>query len=334
MDFSKKANKPAQAARPKVKRSTPSVLQYCFQNKKKVATIFAALLFVLVLVLYLTGVAQGLDASISEFVKNAKPTEYSAFLNVFFKALSAYMNPYYLGVVLFVIAAFGPRNHPAFSGFLNVLGVFVVNEVFKTIISRDRPIGASEASYSFPSGHSVLAMAFFGFIIWLLWRSMRDRKYWRWCLTVLFAALIALVGVSRVYLGAHYVSDVIAGWCLGFVWLSFFTTVCAPRLMEAPLILGATELSDFDSDPSGHQSFAESLEWRRQKKILRKLGVTDASGKSGAESGVSTSAAPKPGAPTSAAPKPGALATDTPKPGSPFTNAPKNNAPKGDVPQK
>lgn len=330
MDSSKKANKPAQTARPKVKRSTPSVLQYCFQNKKKVATIFAAALFVLVLILYLTGAVQGLDTSISEFVKGAKPAGASAFSTVFFSAVSAYMNPYYLAVLLFVIAAFGPRNHPAFSAFLNILGIFIVNEVFKIIIERGRPVGATDTGYSFPSGHSVLAMAFFGFIIWLLWRSMRDRKYWRWCLTVLFAALIALVGMSRVYLGAHYVSDVIAGWCLGFVWLSFFTTVCVPRLMEAPLILGATELSDADSDPAGHQSFAESLEWRRQKKILRKLGVTDISGKSGASVG----GAPKPSTPTSGAPTGAAPASATPSSDAPKRATPAGDAPNGNAPQK
>lgn len=264
-----------------------SPLQYIVQNKKKAATIFAACLFVFILILYSAKALGWLDNSIQGFIASVRPTGSNAFVTVFFKNMTAYMNPYVLALLLFVIAAFGPKNHPAFSGFLDIAGIFIINEVVKVLVARPRPSGThliAETGYAFPSGHSVIAMAFFGFVIWLVWKSLRGRTFWRWCLTVLFSALIVLVGVSRVYLNVHFASDVIAGWCLGFVWLSFFTSVCAPRLMSAPQIFGGTEISGegvgettgagAGDGAASRQSFGETLEWRRQKKVLRKLGVS------------------------------------------------------------
>jgi undecaprenyl-diphosphatase len=75
-----------------------------------------------------------------------------------------------------------------------------------------------EPSYSFPSGHSVLAVAVYGSLIFLGMRHLR-RSWERIAVCVVAGTLILGIGISRIYLGAHYPSDVAAGYFVGAVWL-------------------------------------------------------------------------------------------------------------------
>lgn len=86
-----------------------------------------------------------------------------------------------------------------------------------------RPIGLAwyeELSYSFPSGHATVAMAFYGFLFYLLMMHLSSSK---WRNFVFFIAILFILGMgfSRIYLGVHYLSDVLGGFAIGFVWLIF-----------------------------------------------------------------------------------------------------------------
>lgn len=101
-------------------------------------------------------------------------------------------------------------------------GGLAFNLLLKVILQRDRPsvnadIGA--VGYSLPSGHAMGAMIFYGFMAYLIIRSQRD-KMLKLSLTSLMILFVALIGVSRVYLNAHYASDVLAGFIAGSFWLS------------------------------------------------------------------------------------------------------------------
>lgn len=76
-------------------------------------------------------------------------------------------------------------------------------------------------TYSFPSGHAYLATMVFGFLAFLAVQALA----WGWLIALLLAGLIILVGISRVYLGAHFPSDVVAGWLLGLVMLAIWLKV-------------------------------------------------------------------------------------------------------------
>lgn len=92
----------------------------------------------------------------------------------------------------------------------------------KHLVQRPRPVGIAaviEDSYSFPSGHATLSMALYGYLIYLLWLTKWSRAV-KIFLTILLAILIILVGFSRLYLGVHYLTDVLAGLALGAVWIS------------------------------------------------------------------------------------------------------------------
>ncbi len=101
----------------------------------------------------------------------------------------------------------------------------VCNNLIKIIVHRARPIGIAlitEHFYSFPSGHSMIAMLFYGTISYYLYK--KEVKYHKF-MTIITAILIFLIGLSRIYLGVHYASDVIGGWLLGGILLIIITRI-------------------------------------------------------------------------------------------------------------
>lgn len=94
--------------------------------------------------------------------------------------------------------------------------------LIKNIFRRDRPpnpLIANVSGFSFPSGHSFSSFTFVGIIIYLLWES-KVAIGWKFAGTVVLFVLAVIIAFSRVYLQVHYASDVIAGFCLSFVWLA------------------------------------------------------------------------------------------------------------------
>jgi membrane-associated phospholipid phosphatase len=94
--------------------------------------------------------------------------------------------------------------------------------VMKAFFQRARPVEAlfEVRGLSFPSGHAFISVVFFGFIAYLLSRSQLHR-IWIVAGASLCLVLIALIGTSRVYLGVHFLTDVVGGYSAGFLWLVF-----------------------------------------------------------------------------------------------------------------
>jgi undecaprenyl-diphosphatase len=104
--------------------------------------------------------------------------------------------------------------------FVAVIGSQVFTYLGKWAFHRPRPDMAvyTEPSFSFPSGHATIAVAFYGFIIYLL---VRVSTNWKRKINWLFFGLLVIlaIGLSRIYLGEHYLSDVWSGYLVGFMWL-------------------------------------------------------------------------------------------------------------------
>lgn len=103
----------------------------------------------------------------------------------------------------------------------------ILNLVLKNILKRPRPVGynlINETGFSFPSGHSMASMAFYGFLIYLIYKNIKN-KYLKWSLIIFLGLLIVSVGTSRIYLGVHYTSDVLAGFLLSIAYLILYTSI-------------------------------------------------------------------------------------------------------------
>lgn len=125
-----------------------------------------------------------------------------------------------------IISDFYKEKKIAFSIPLNLLIITVLNIVLKNIVERPRPIGyrlIDETGYSFPSGHSMISTAFYGLIIYFIWKNVKNKTI-RNVSCILLVILIVLIGISRIYLGVHYASDVIGGFSISIAYLIIFTT--------------------------------------------------------------------------------------------------------------
>jgi len=108
---------------------------------------------------------------------------------------------------------------------INLVTITTLNVLFKNIFDRPRPEEfrlIEEVGYSFPSGHSMVSMAFYGLIIYFIWKKVKN-TYLKWISCVLLSILIIGIGVSRIYLGVHYASDVVAGFCFSIAYLACYT---------------------------------------------------------------------------------------------------------------
>ena len=143
----------------------------------------------------------------------------SPVLTVAMKAASSLASlPFVVGVL--AAAMLWAPNWAAF----NVGAISAIDQLLKVLVRRPRPQGfwlVEAPGLSFPSGHSMAAMAFYGYGIWLVRCGVCDLPFGA-AIEVALACVILAVGVSRVYLGVHYVSDVLGGFCLSFVWLILF----------------------------------------------------------------------------------------------------------------
>ena len=105
-----------------------------------------------------------------------------------------------------------------------VLGAELLNNIFKFSFHRLRPIFTTPVfiaiGFSFPSGHAMGSMAFYGLIAYLLIRH-NPSLVQRFLVTLIFALIVGLIGFSRIYLGVHYPSDVLGGYIAGLGWLAF-----------------------------------------------------------------------------------------------------------------
>jgi undecaprenyl-diphosphatase len=155
-----------------------------------------------------------------------------------------------VAVLVFAFAAaIGPWRH-GLAGALTILLASIGNSLLKVTMARERPDLLEpvivEHGFSFPSGHSALGMVAYGIAAVLVSRSRLPRRA-RTVLVAILGAVVGLICLSRIWLGVHYPTDVLAGWVAGGVVVVLFAALTR-RVSPAPAE-GAV-----DADPAARRS--------------------------------------------------------------------------------
>ena len=136
-----------------------------------------------------------------------------------------------LAIILFVLIK---NKKIGLSIFSNLVIITILNQLLKRILQRPRPTEyriIEETGYSFPSGHSMISMAFYGYLIYLIYKYVKN-KYIKWISIVLLSILICLIGINRIYLGVHYTSDVLGGFLISISYLIIYISAVNKFLID------------------------------------------------------------------------------------------------------
>lgn len=166
---------------------------------------------------------QAFDARVTDYVLSFR----SDALTNFFIIITNMGKFYAYLIMAAVVCVFLFLKFKNWKFILQLLAVTILsalsNMALKLFFGRARPSIehlVSVETLSYPSGHAMAAMAFYGFLIYLLFH-IKMAKWLRWLLCVVFAVFIFLVGMSRIYLGVHYPTDVAGGFIAGLIWVMF-----------------------------------------------------------------------------------------------------------------
>ncbi len=124
-------------------------------------------------------------------------------------------------VTLLVILLWARKYRAAKYWLLTYCGGFALVQIFKWLLHRPRPVDlySGVSSWAFPSGHTTMSAILFGFLAILVFHELPSRR--RWLPFALAVTISAIIGFSRLYLGAHWLSDVLGGLSLGWAWVIF-----------------------------------------------------------------------------------------------------------------
>ena len=159
-----------------------------------------------------------IDVFMHDLVVNNLRSDYLTFIMLF---ITNFCNPIILLLLSLIILIFSKDKKMGLIILINLFVSILLNLIFKGIIQRDRPLEdflIEESGYSFPSGHSMVSMAYYGLLMYFVFTKVDDKEI-KYIIMFLLGFLILLIGFSRIYLGVHYASDVIGGFLISIVYL-------------------------------------------------------------------------------------------------------------------
>lgn len=170
------------------------------------------------------------DPTVSQFIQSFK-TDFLDLLMVFISELGNSPGRIILVVLIFIAFYIFKKRQEALMVFLSSIGITLISDLVKTVVGRPRPdpqiviqMADDLRLGSFPSGHVLFFIGLFGFLVFLTVKMVK-KPLFKKALMVFFITLIILIGLSRIYLGAHWASDVLGAYLLGTIWLYFMVNL-------------------------------------------------------------------------------------------------------------
>ena len=186
------------------------------------------IIFFLFFVIFLAIAEDVFEQEIFEFdsvVYNFLVNNRNEALNSFFKIITQFGSALVLIIITILCVIFIRDKKYKILVPANLLTIAIINIVLKNFFLRPRPNELrliEETGYSFPSGHAMASTAFYGLLIYIAHEKI-ENKILRNTICIMLGLLILLISVSRIYVGVHYTSDVIAGTCFSIAYLILIT---------------------------------------------------------------------------------------------------------------
>ena len=180
-------------------------------------------LFIIVMILVITNNMTTFDDNIYNFLMGLR----SNGMDTFMKAITQFGNTIPVIIIILTIMIILTSRKDIFLIGFNTIITVGLNQLLKHIICRPRPNHfrmITEHGYSFPSGHSMISICLYGLLIYLLNKRIKN-KLLKVILNILLIMLILGIGISRIYVGVHYPSDVLGGYLLSLAILIFNITI-------------------------------------------------------------------------------------------------------------
>ena len=160
-----------------------------------------------------------IDTQVINYVLSVRNSK----MNTFFKMITTLGNVIpmiILTLIIMLILFYYNKKSESFFYGINVLGIWLLNEILKQIFRRQRPQGVqliTAVDFSFPSSHAMVTMASVLLLIFFITKFIKYKKL-AYLVSVILFIYALLIGISRIYLGVHYFSDVIGGWIIAGIW--------------------------------------------------------------------------------------------------------------------
>lgn len=189
-------------------------------NKKIFIPISLLLLFIINTILVISNKVSLIDKSIHDFVIKFSSEIITSIMKIFtFFGSTIFI--VILSIILFIIFIILKQKDKAFKTAGAIIISTIINNIIKIIIRRPRPeyITVVEKTFSYPSGHTMASTTLYGILLYLLLKSNLNKTY-KIGFGIILGNLPLLVGISRIYLGAHFFTDVFGGYLLSGIILT------------------------------------------------------------------------------------------------------------------
>lgn len=183
-------------------------------KKKNILIGILLIVFTSLTILVFTNNIKIFDSSIYNFLISFRNNYLDTFMKIITKSANTILIIIILAILVFIL-----KKDDGYLLVMNTICVVSANQILKHILRRVRPDHlrlVKEKGFSYPSGHAMVSIAVYGILIYLVNKNIKNKPL-KIILTILLSLLILLIGLSRIYVGVHYPSDVLSGYILATI---------------------------------------------------------------------------------------------------------------------